>query len=184
MATHRFLDPTAPLGADSPRWRLLAALGLDLLALLTMLLAAAASAMLWLLTRTQAGRIDVTPADGAVALSLIAAALPAWVAIEWFALLRIGRTVGGRVAGLDAAAPVRGPARALLLLLHPASAVLWAWLAAGAALLDATPATEALALLAAAVLLLSLASLLRLLLRPDAEALHMTLARRAPGGRG
>jgi len=183
MATNHLTHPAAPLGA-SPRLRLLAALGLDAFTLLTALLAAGACATLWLLARTQAGRVDVTPGDGAVALALTAAALPAWVAIEWFALLRTGRTLGARIAGVEAARAPQGPARGLWLLLHPASAVLWTWVAASAALLDAPAATAVLATVATVVALLGLASLLRLLRRPTAAPLHETLARRASGGRG
>jgi hypothetical protein len=184
MATNHLTHFAASAATGSPRLRLLAALGLDLLALLTTLLAAGVGATLWLLTRTEAGRVDVSPADGAVALAVYAAALPAWVAVEWFALLRGGRTLGARVAGLEATPALRSPARGLWLLLHPASAALWAWAAASAALLDVAPAAEALALVAALVLLLGVASLLRLLLHPTAVPLHTVLARLAPGGRG
>ena len=182
MATHRFIDHPAPLALGG-RARLLAALGLDLLALLALLLAAGGGALLWLLARTDAGRLDVAAGDGAGALAVATAALPAWAATEWFALLRAGRSLGALGMALDAARPPRGLARVAWLLLHPVSTALWCWAAASAALLDAIPVAVALVAVGALVLLLGGASLLRLLLRPAADPLHATLAHLVTGGR-
>ena len=175
-------DPARSLVAGHPRLRLVGAILIDLAALATVVLAAGLVATIWLLVRSDAGANDITPGDGLVALALYAAGLPAWVALEWRALLTSGRTVGRTWMRARSGPPWRAVTRDVWLLLHPASTMLWLWAAATAGLLEAVTAALALAAVAMLVLVLAVASLLRLLVTPDAAPLHELLARLLPGG--
>lgn len=175
------IDPAHPLVAGHPRLRLLGGVLIDLGALVTAVLGSGVVATIWLLVRSEAGANDITPGDGMVALALYAAGLPAWVALEWRALLVGGRTVGSTWMRANPVPPRRGVARDAWLLLHPVSTVLWLWAAATAALLDAFGAAIVLGMVAALQLLAATASLLRLLVTPDAPPLHEVLARLLPG---
>ena len=175
----------APAAAAAPRSgsraALLLAIAIDAATLGLALFAGAAIGAAWLLLRSEAGSIDAPFRDAALALALCAAAVPAWTAWQWRALVEHGTTFGGRIARLDGvpAAPSR---RLLRLLLHPISVPAWCWLAATVAVAAAPGdraiewATAGVALVALLLALLGLASLVQLLRRPHARSLHERLA--------
>ncbi len=113
-------------GAGRPgRLVRLAAVTLDALTLLLLLLAGAAVAFLWLLLRSSAGRYDAGTGDTLIATALIGAIVPGWTAWQAVRLQRLGATFGQARLGLAVeGAPWRRVAR---LLLHPLSLPLWSW---------------------------------------------------------
>ncbi len=104
----------------------LVAVVIDAATLLLLLLAGLVVAFVWLLIRSSAGRYDAETGDTLIATSLIGAIVPAWTAWQALRLYRLGATFGQARLGLA----VEGPRwrRALRLLLHPLSLLLWGWL--------------------------------------------------------
>lgn len=153
----------------------LAAAALDAAVLLGLLTGALIVALAYLLARTAWGRFDVGLGDALVATALVGATVPAWVALQCASLLAAGASVGQRTLGLavEARAPWRRLAR---LAAHPLAAPAWGWLTlttliAGLPWLPLLPAVAgALVLVGGAV------SLVLLLARPEAPALHDRVA--------
>jgi hypothetical protein len=137
--------------------------------------AATLCALAWMLARTDAGAVDVSGPDAAFALSLMAAALPAWTAWRWRALFRNGTTFGSAHSSSRATITTHEWRRALWLALHPVSTPAWAWLVGMLALLM-PPLTAAALWSLAALTGLSVVSLVLLLLQPRSRPLHVRLA--------
>lgn len=137
---------------------------IDAATLLLLLLAGLVVAFVWLLIRSSAGRFDAGTGDTLIAASLIGAIAPAWTAWQATRLYRLGATFGQARLGLAVeGAPWQ---RALRLLPHPLSLLLWSWLLvtlllAGAPpvwlLLTAAGSAVAVVVLWLAVLLVSIA---------------------------
>ena len=145
--------------AAATRIGLLRTVARDVLTLLLAFASCAALATAYLLLRTDRGALDAPAPDAALAAAIAAAAIPTWTAYQWRRGIRVGS------------------ARSLLgIALHPANAPAWCWLAATLGLLSLRlPALVVLAL-AVAVTLLAVASFLLLLLRPEAQPLHIQIA--------
>ncbi|MYB40948.1 MAG: hypothetical protein F4X76_01915 [Chloroflexi bacterium] len=114
-------------GWRRPRGRVrLLAVAIDAASLLVLLLGGLAVAFVWLLIRSSAGRYDAGTGDTLIAATLIGAIAPAWTAWQATRLYRLGATFGQARLGLA----VEGARwrRALRLLLHPISLLLWGWL--------------------------------------------------------
>lgn len=165
----------SPSDAPVARWRRLRALLDDLATLLLAEAAVAVAATLWLVARTDRGRLDIGDGDAAVALALLGGVIPAWLA--WLALGAVDdATPGQRRAGLTIAATRRGD-RLLRLLLDPRGLVGWFWLVMLLWLGEAV-LVRWLALLAFAVALgIALTSTVLWLIRPASPAPHDRLAR-------
>ncbi|MBX7111562.1 MAG: hypothetical protein K1X87_06920 [Dehalococcoidia bacterium] len=172
--------------AARSRARWLAAWGLDLLTLLAALAGCGLLAIVWMLVRTDRGRYDLGTWDAIGALSLCAAAAPAWSAWQWLRLRDRGVTFGGREPSQPGeAAPASTSRRALLAALHPAMLPLWLWVTA----MLMTTGIAALAFVAVLPFtmfltgaLLMLGSMAMLLARPSAAPLHEWFARASFGG--
>lgn len=135
-------------------------------------------AVLWMLARTDRGRYDLGTGDAVLAVSVFAAAAPAWSAWQW---LRLS-------AGANAA--VRHGERQswrmwMLSALHPTLAPLWLW-ASLMALVTGVAALQLLAMLTFTLFLtggvLMAGSVVLLLARPSAPPLHEWFARASFGG--
>jgi hypothetical protein len=160
-----------------PRARLLGMVGIDLASLAAVVALAAGGACVWLLTRTEAGRLDVSTADGMTALAIVMAALPAWSALQVGLLLGRGGTLGGLAAHAERAALPASPGRcALWLALHPIAAPTWLWTAAALALPAWEIASLAVLGVTLAIALLAAASLVIALAKPESRPLHSRLA--------
>lgn len=161
-------------GALTRRTRLAAGLS-DVLALLPPLVIASTLAVTWLLARTAWGREDVRDLDSAIALALLGAVIPAWLARLAVSMITTGATPGQRARRLHLEAtrdvpPVR--AIAIRLATHPFGALGWAWIAGVLALAGLFEVAVVVAFIAAVIALGALASLAIILVRPDALALH------------
>lgn len=158
------------------RARLLASL-VDLLSALPPLVIAALLATAWLLLRTSAGREDARGIDTAIALAIVGAVPPLWLARLAIGLVTRGATPGQYARGLRVTTTRAPTTSALLrLALHPFGAIGWGWIAAVLALAHMY---EAAALFAGPALLVGLgglASLVMILVDPDARALHDRVA--------
>lgn len=162
-------------GTPAPRILRLRALVSDLGVLLLAEAAVAVAATIWLVVRTDRGRLDIGDGDAAIALALLGGVIPAWLA--WLALSAVdGATPGQRSAGLAVqAAHTRD--RLLRLLLDPRGLIGWLWLTALLWLGEAV-LVRWLALLAFAVVLgVALTSTVLWLFRPASPAAHDRLAR-------
>ncbi len=157
MTAHPLINTGWP-SATTTRIGLLRTVACDVLTLLLTFASCAALAFVYLLIRTDRGALDAPAPDAALAAAIAAAAVPVWTAYQW----RRGIRVGG--------------ARSLLgITLHPANAPAWYWLATTLELLSLRlPALVVLAL-AVTVTLLAVASFLLLLLRPEAQPLHIQI---------
>lgn len=162
-------------GTPAPRGPRLRALLSDLGALLLAEAAIAVAATLWLVARTDRGRLDIGDGDAAIALALLGGVIPAWLA--WLALSAVdGATPGQRRAGLAIEA-ARPRDRLLRLLLDPRGLVGWFWLVALLWLGEAV-LVRWLGLLAFAIVLgIALTSTVLWLFRPTSPAPHDRLAR-------
>lgn len=168
------ITPADPRGGR--RLRVLAALTIDTALAAGAVLVGVAGAAGWLLTRTEHGLLDVAPADGAAAMALAAAALPAWAAAQLRSLAQGHRTVGGALLHLPPETPpADGILRGCWLALHPAAGPLWLWAGATVGVLTPIVAMLALAVVGLLVLLLGAASLLAVLVRPGTELIHTQL---------
>lgn len=178
MTTHLAAKVTPVYPPSGRRLRVLGALAGDLALLVGGVLLSAALAATWLLTRTGHGLLDVAPEDGAAALSISAAALPAWAAAEIWSLARSRRTLGGTLLRLPPETPpTDGILRGCWLALHPAAGPLWLWAGATVGLLTPIMAMLLLTVMGMLVLLLGAASLAALLIRPSDELIHTRLLR-------
>lgn len=153
-----------------------AACAYDLATLTALLGAGALLGALWLLTRTEGGRLDAPAADAVVVATLYAALLPAWAAMQGHALWARGRTAGGSRLGLAPTVFASAGARARWLALHPALLPAWWWLLLAVLVAGAWDIAWAVAALGALVHVLALASALLALARPGATPLHARLA--------
>lgn len=146
----------------------------DLLALLPPLATASMIAVAWILVRTAWGRDDARDLDTAIALAIVAAVPPAWLARIALALLTAQATPGQRAERLavDATRARIRHAVAVRLALHPLGAIGWGWVAGELALAQWYTAALAAGALAAVLLLCGLVSLAIILVAPDARALH------------
>ena len=184
------------------RRRRLAAVGFDVAAVFVATLAAVVIATLWLLLRSGLGRDDAGGGDAVLALSLVAAVVPAWALYVGAALWRGGLTPGQRrmvVAveargagealapfdGLRVSGEVLEPGghgsasrwrRALRLAVHPISLPTWVWLALTALLTGVPWLWLPFALAAGGVALAGAASLVMFLGWPSMPALHDRVA--------
>ena len=167
--------PLSTSAAPVARWARLRALGRDLGALVAAETVVAALAVLWLVARTEAGRMDIGDGDAAIAMALVGGVVPAWLA--WLALHSLqGATPGQRHAGLLVAAQ-RPRDHLLRLALDPRGLVGWLWLAALLWLGEAR-LLRWLALFAlAGVVAIVAASAWLWLFGPHARALHDRLSR-------
>ena len=172
-------SPAAPRtawdAASGLRWRRLRALASDLAVLVAAEILVAALAVIWLVARTDAGRVDIGDGDAAMAMALLAGVVPAWLA--WLALHSLeGATRGQRRAGLMVEARRRRD-RLYRLALEPRGLFGWLWLAAllwlGEVFLIRWVGAFALALAAGLVI----ASAAQWLVRPNAAPLHDRIAR-------
>ncbi|MSQ41839.1 MAG: hypothetical protein EXR65_02230 [Dehalococcoidia bacterium] len=169
-------DP--PDRAGVTRRRRLLAPAIDAAIGLLALTAGLVVAAVWLLWRTDAGRLDARTGDAVAAAAAIGATIPTWAA--WLALrtVRDRATPGQRLAGLVVVERRRGHRAALLrLAVHPLAMPFWGWLAltalqSGVPWLWLPPA-----LLAAAVAAGGAISLAGLLAAPRRPAIHDLLAR-------
>jgi hypothetical protein len=157
------------------RWRRVRALADDLAVLVAAELVVGIVATIWLVARTDLGRLDIGDGDAAIALALLGGVVPAWLA--WLALAAIdGATPGHRRAGLAIEA-ARARDRLLRIALDPRGLVGWFWLVTLLWLGEAV-LVRWLALLAFAVMLgLALTSLVLLLVRPETPPPHDRFAR-------
>lgn len=156
-----------------------AACAYDLATLAALLGAGALLGALWLLVRTDGGRLDAPSADATVIATLCAALLPAWAAMQGGALWTHGRTAGGaRLTLAPTAFAARGP-RALWLALHPALLPAWWWLLIAALVAERWLLVWAFLALAGVLHVLAVGSALLALLRPGGAPLHARLAARA-----
>jgi hypothetical protein len=159
------VPPTPTHATRVARWLRVRALVDDLAVLVAAEMLVAAVATIWLVARTDLGRLDIGDGDAAMALALLGGVVPAWLA--WLALAAIdGATPGHRRAGLAIEAG-RPRDRLLRLALDPRGLVGWVWLVALLWLGEAV-LVRWLALLALAVVLgMTLTSLVLWLLRPE-----------------
>ena len=167
------LDTSAP-GVLSRRVRLAANLR-DLLALLPLLVIASTLAVAWLLVRTAWGREDVRDIDGAIALALLGAVVPTWLARLAVSMATTGATPGQRAlrVHLEATRDVSTRwALAIRLATHPFGAIGWAWIAGVLALAGLFQIAATFALVAVLVAIAGLGSLAIILVRPGALTLH------------
>jgi len=162
------------------RSRILAAAAIDAALLGGLHMGALLLAVVWLLARTDAGRVDVGEGDAVVAVVIASAAAPAWVA--WTLLIthrRLG-TPGHRVMRVRPVPDWGVPQWSLYVraMTSPLSLPGWLWMAA-TPLLAGMPWWLALpAVLAANIVLAGAAgSLVVALVRPSARMLHDRLAR-------
>jgi hypothetical protein len=149
----------------------------DLGTLVLALLATGVVGTLWLLARTDWGRVDVALGEAVFASSLLAAAAPAWTAWQWLRLWDEGRTAGHRRLQLEPASALPGARRVIELALHPVSIPAWSWLALTLIILEVPGAAWLAVVVTAFVGLLAAVSLGLLLVRPAAQPLHRRIAR-------
>lgn len=161
----------------------------------TLLLALAVTgtvAVVWMLARTEWGRVDLRTGDAVIAVALALGVGPAWTAWQWLRLWDEDGTAGHarmRVAPLDRTARAQSSGRArraLWLALHPVSLPFWAWttficFVTGSSVFAAVAIVPLTATLL--VGLLTAVSLVTLLVRPLAWPLHLWIARASFGGR-
>ncbi len=167
--------PSAPPHAEvpAPRKRV-AALATDLVFGGMASLSATLVAGAWLLVRTGWGRDDVGAGDATFAAALLLAATPAWLAWTALRLARDGATPGQARYRLS----VRGGTRQRLtrLACHPTAVPGWCWLA----VLAATARMESIAVaglgVGVVVALGGLVTAARILIHPEARALHDLVA--------
>ncbi|MFA7248193.1 MAG: RDD family protein [Dehalococcoidia bacterium] len=174
----RALDHPASTAPGVTRGRRLLASGRDALALIPPLAMAVVVAAGWLLARTSLGRDDASDRDTAIALAVVAAVPPAWLARLAFTLLTTHATEGQRTAGLriEVRRARDRTALALRLAVHPLAVSGWAWGAGVLALAGVYAAALALAAVAALVCAAGLVSLAIVLVDPGARALHDRIA--------
>ncbi|MGE0228474.1 MAG: hypothetical protein AB7I38_06505 [Dehalococcoidia bacterium] len=161
--------------ASQTRAARLAAWGRDLSSLIGFTTVSALVAVGWMLARTDRGRYDLGTGDAVLALSVFAAAGPAWSAWRWLALRDGARGRGGA-----------GTRLWLVVALHPTALPSWLWLTAalmvsGVGLLELAAMAPLAMFLTGAVLMAGSAVLL--LARPSAAPLHEWFARASFGGR-
>lgn len=164
-------------GTINRRRRLLAA-GLDAAGVFAATAVALVIATIWLLSRSGLGRDDAGDGDAVLALSLVAAVVPAWTVYLGAGLWLDGRTPGQRRLGVTVgpreAAQWR---RALRLALHPLSLPAWGWLALTAALSGLPWLWLPVAAAAAAIALAGAVSFVLLAVRPSLPSVHDRLTR-------
>jgi hypothetical protein len=162
----------------SPRLQVLGALAVDIGALGASLVFGLLVTLAYLFTRTRHGLFDVAPGDSIIALAIMAAAFPAWTALEWQSLLASGGTLGSRVLHAPLTPlPRRGLARWLTLALHPSAAVAWFWLGLGLVLPLWYVASGLVLAIAVVILALGVATLTLGLIRPGATSAHARVVR-------
>jgi hypothetical protein len=158
--------------------------GIDVASVVVGTLVAVVIATIWLLLRTGLGRDDAGGGDAVVALSLVAAVVPAWTVYAGAMAWRRGSTPGQRRLGVVVQSRGSGEAlagaswrRGVRLAMHPLSLPGWSWLALTALLTGVPWLWVPFGLAAAVVALAGLASLVLLLVRPALPALHDRVAR-------
>ncbi len=169
------LDAPAAPGLLVPRRERFLAAAADLASALPMITIAVGVAAAWLLVRTGAGREDARGLDAAIALAVVGAVPPAWLARLALGLLDQHATPGQHARGLRVEA-TRTRAVLVRLALHPFGAVGWAWLAGIAALAQSMALAGVLGAVAALVLVAGGVSLAMILVAPGAPTLHDRLA--------
>jgi hypothetical protein len=178
MVAASFAQPAPQRVRSAPaRKRLLVAWLYDLGTLVLALLATGVVGTLWLLARTEWGRVDVALGEAVFAASLVAAAAPAWTAWQWLRLWDQGQTAGHRRLDLDARPSLSGGRRVIELALHPVSVPAWGWLALTLIILEVPGVAWLAVVVTAFVALLGAVSLGLLLVRPAAQPLHRRIAR-------
>ena len=172
----------AAADARVSRRRRLRAAAIDAATVLPPFVGAAIVTTGWLLLRTDLGRTDVGEGDAVAAVSLVAAAAPAWSL--WLAarVRRDGATAGQRLAGLRVSRRADGGPngawrRQLRLAVHPLALPLWGWLTLTALLSGVPRLWLPPAFIAAAVAFAGLLSFVLLLAEPQRRALHDRVAR-------
>ena len=161
------------------RRRRLLAVALDVLALLPPLVVTSTLTIAWLLARTGWGREDVRDLDSAIAVAILGAAIPAWIANLAFDLVPSRATRGQRAVGLriETAGTSMLLALAIRLASHPTTGTLaWAWLAGVFVLAGAFTLAALAGVLALVVAVAGLLSLAMLLVAPGARGLHDRIA--------
>jgi hypothetical protein len=173
------MHDTAAATTTPRRRQRLQALALDLAVFTVAELAAAVVAIVWLLARTDAGRLDIGDGDAAVALATVSAVVPAWLA--WLASHALDRTPSGatpgqRRAGLavEAAQPRD---RLLRLALDPRGLLGMLWLTALLFLGEVVMLRWVALIVTAIAAAMVVASAALWLANPGAAALHDRIAR-------
>jgi len=156
----------------------LTAWGRSLLSLSGFAAAGAAVAVVWMLVRTDRGRYDLGTGDAVLALSLFAAAAPAWSAWQWLGLRE-------RAQAFEAAGTSSSRRLWLLTAMHPALVPFWLWVTAmllfsGVALLGIAAVAAFTMFVTGGALMIG--SVPVLLMRPSARPLHEWFARASFGG--
>lgn len=177
MGAGRTLRTPSGLAGGRTRLEWLSGWGRSLASFLGVVGVSAVAAVAWMLARTGWGRYDLGTGDAVIALSVIAAAGPAWSAWQW---LRLG---GGAEGGTP---PEASRWRmSMLMALHPAMLPLWLW-ATAILLVTGMPALALVALLSFTMFLtggaLMAGSVVLLLARPSSAPLHEWFARASFGG--
>ncbi len=162
------------------RSRILAAVAIDIVLISGMYLGGLATALVWLLIRTDAGRIDTEEVDAVIAVAIVGAAAPAWISWTLLNAYRQLGTPGQRIVCIRPI-PNWGVAQWALYLrvvVSPLSLPGWLWITA-TPLLAGMPAWLALpAFLSTAVVLTTgIGSLAITLVRPHTRMLHDRAAR-------
>jgi hypothetical protein len=171
------VDAPPPSGVATRRARLRALLS-DIGTLLGGSLLAVLLAFAYLLVRTNGGATDVGDFDSALAGALLLAIPPTWAARLLISLAENRATPGQRRAGLVIARREdRRPAALLLgMAMHPLSLPLWVWSAVMLLMLSVPVLPWLVALWCALVTIVGLASLVVLIVQPQAPAIHDQLA--------
>ncbi|RLT44006.1 MAG: hypothetical protein DWI58_02105 [Chloroflexi bacterium] len=150
----------------------------DLASGLPLLVVAVGIALAWLLARTSAGSESARSVDTAIALAIVGAVPPVWLARLALGLTSRSATSGQQALGLRVQT-MREPRRYAALVrlaMHPFGAVGWGWLAGVLALAHLYAAALVLAGLAIAIGVAGVVSFVLVLVTPSARALHDRVA--------
>ncbi len=164
--------------APTERRRLFAGFAFDLVTLVGALIASGLVAVVWLLTRTEAGLVDPGGDDAVIAFAMWAAAMPAWSAWQWRSLQLHATSRGMHsVAPGSASQLFAGRRRVLWFMLHPVTVPAWIWLALTALI----PGPFQLAVLPIAIatlqLVMTLTSCIVVFVTPSRPPGHVRVAR-------